>query len=360
MVKRYRIGVMRGDGIGPEVVDSALRVLKAAVDQGSESDIFEYLYLDVGWSSYKKFDTSLTSDVLSQLQETDAWILGPIEAGSYPEAVANPSGRIRKHFDLYGNLRPAKSFGFNPCYKSGQVDLIIVRENTEGFYADRNMYEGSGEVRITADISLAIGVFKREACRRIIRLGFEYAQHRHRKITAVHKANVLRRSNIIFLEEFRKACNLIPDVQANDKMMDAMAYELIVHPELYDVIVTTNMFGDILSDEAAGITGSLGLAPSLNVGDRYAMAQAVHGTAPDIAGKGIANPLAEIMSVSMLTEWLSNRHDDSALVRIHKSLETAIEATMTGRQLLTPDLGGSGTTASVTDSVIRNLRASRS
>ena len=283
----YRIAVAKGDGIGPEIVNATLSVLEKLQKHYRGSVIIELKNVLVGWEAYNKYGSSLPEESLADMKKTDGLILGPLDVGLYPASDPggpSPSGKIRKYFDLYANIRPAFSHGLNRCYPRNRVDIVIVRENTEGFYTDRNMYEGNGEFKPSRDVAIAVRVIKRESCRRIIKEAFDLAHQRKGKVTAVHKGNILKMTDGLFMEEFREIAEKNNSIQANDKIVDAMAYDLVMHPENYDVIVTTNMYGDILSDEAAAISGSLGMAPSLNAGDRYAMAQAVHGSAPDIAG----------------------------------------------------------------------------
>ena len=357
-VKTYRISVAKGDGIGPEIVSSTLDVLEKLQAYYRQDVCIELKEVLVGWEAYNKFANSLPEESIRQMESVDGLILGPLSLGTYPPSDPggpSPSGKIRKHFDLYANIRPTISYGFNKCYPKGKVDLVIVRENTEGFYADRNMFEGNGEFKPNRDVALSVRVINRESCRRVIRAAFELAKHRSGKVTAVHKGNVLKMTDGLFLEEFKNTAQQYSSIQADDKIVDTMAYELVLHPERYDVIVTTNMYGDILTDEAAAIAGSLGLAPSLNAGENYAMAQAAHGSAPDIAGKGIANPLAEIMSLNMLLDWFAQRNNDVKLLQMSKTLRNALKGTIDNTETLTPDMGGKGTTVSITKLVIEKI-----
>lgn len=353
----YSVCVAKGDGIGPEVVHATKEVLRKLSSLYRAEVRLELVDVSIGWEAFNQSGNTLPPDAMVKLENSDCLILGPLEVGRYPQSDGpSPSGRIRKHFDLYANIRPAVSRGFNSCYPRGRVDLVIVRENTEGFYADRNMFEGSGEFKPSKDVALSVRVIKRENCRRIVNLAIDLTRGRSGRITAVHKGNILKMTDGLFLEEFRAATREDKSLQADEKLVDAMATDLVLNPEKYDVIVTTNMYGDILSDEAAAISGSLGIAPALNVGDKYAMAQAVHGSAPDIAGKGIANPLAEIMSLNMLLDWLSRRHGDDVLTRMSGTLRGAVERTLeSDAGLLTPDLRGSGTTSSVANLVLNEI-----
>jgi 3-isopropylmalate dehydrogenase len=236
------------------------------------------------------------------------------------------------------------------------MDVMIVRENTEGFYADRNMVVGSGEFMPTHDVALALRKITRKGSERIARSAFEVARTRRKHVTIVHKANVMKVSDGLFLETCRAVAQDYQDVRVDDVLVDAMTSHLVRDPSRYDVIVTTNMFGDILSNMAAELSGGLGLAESLNQGDTNAVAQASHGSAPDLVGKGIANPTALILSAVMLLEWLGVRHQRERFCEAAAELRQAVLATLAQPSLRTPDLKGSGTTSSFTNSVIEALQ----
>jgi len=354
----YKIAVAEGDGIGPEVVRASMDVLNFLLERIFSDVKIDFKEVEVGWNALKSQGSSLPDESIRTMEACDGLILGPLDVGRYPAGDPggpSPSGRIRKHFDLFANIRPILSYGINSCYPDGDVDLVIVRENTEGFYADRNMFLGSGEFMPTKDVAMSMRVVTRKGSERIIREAFKIASTRRQHVTAVHKGNVLKVSDGLFLQVFYEISKEFPSVRSDDKIVDAMAFDILRSPQKYDVIVTTNMFGDILSDEAAGIAGSLGLAPSLNYGENYAMAQAVHGSAPDIAGKGIANPIAAILSSSMLLEWLGHRNKDLSLVKMSDMIRVAIRKTIKKRENLTPDIGGNGNTKTVTASIISNI-----
>jgi len=232
----------------------------------------------------------------------------------------------------------------------------VVRENTEGFYADRNMVVGTGEFLPDADTALAIRKVTRKASARIAETAFRLAMTRPaRHVTAVHKANVLRLSDGLFLAETRSAAERQQAVRYDEVIVDAMTAQLVRDASRYDVIVTTNMFGDILSDLTAELSGSLGLGASLNAGERHAMAQAQHGSAPDIAGKGIANPASLIGSAAMLLDWLGERRQAPALMRAARAIESALGTALADPEARTPDLGGRGDTRRFTDAVLAGL-----
>nr|BAL56732.1 3-isopropylmalate dehydrogenase [uncultured prokaryote] len=343
----YRLGVLKGDGIGPEVVPVAVDLADLSAHAAGLS--VEWVELPVGLEAYGQLGDTLPQQTVEALHGCHGWVLGPVEHHRYRLGMRNPSGTLRRLFDLYANERPARNLPAVPS-RYEAVDLVVVRENTEGFYADRNVLEGDAEVLVTPDVVISLRVVTRRACERIAEYAFQLARRRARlrarpgRVTAVHKANVLRRGDGLFLACCRAVASRYPDVAFDHVHVDAAAYFLVRDPQRYDVLVTTNLFGDILSDQAAGLVGSLGVAPSLNAGDEHAMAQAVHGSAPDVAGSGVANPTAEILSLAMLFEWLGRRFDDPAATEAARRLEEAVGAALSAG-VRTPDLGGSATTA---------------
>jgi 3-isopropylmalate dehydrogenase len=297
----------------------------------------------IGLVALRAQGSTISDAAVDAARAADGVILGPVSHNVYPpvdEGGLNPSGVLRKRLDLYANIRPAKSRGGLPPRCGSPVDLVIARENTEGFYADRNMFAGSGEFMPTPDLALAVRKITRAGSTRIAEAAFTLAQRRRRKVTAVHKANVLRVSDGLFLECTRAVAARHPQVEYEERIMDAMAALLVRDAAAFDVIVTTNMFGDILSDLASEIAGSLGLAASLNAGAEHAVAQAQHGSAPDIAGQDRANPASLIGSVAMLLAWLGERRGDDRLTRAAATIEDALERAIASPQWRTPDLGG--------------------
>jgi 3-isopropylmalate dehydrogenase len=278
---------------------------------------------------------------------------GPHDSAAYPEpfrSQLNPSGAIRKHYDLYANVRPARSFEGGAAI-APDTDLVIVRENTQGFYADRSTYAGTGEYMPSPDVAVAMGIFTRPAIERIARTAFELARRRGKKLTIVHKANVLRLSSGLFKKVCLEVAADYPDVAVDDFHIDAMTVHLLRRASSFDVVVAENMFGDILSDMAGELAGSLGIAPSINASDDRCMAQAAHGSAPDIAGQGLANPIAMILSSGMLLDWLGTRHGDQRLVDAAVRVEEGVRAAVRGG-VSTRDLGGSASTTEFTDAVV--------
>jgi isocitrate/isopropylmalate dehydrogenase len=349
-----RLLVLPGDGIGPEITDATLRALTALDKRFSLNITTERA--PIGMESLKSEGTTWPERTTDQIKAADGVILAPVDTYEYPDGQTNPSAMVRRTLDLYANIRPSRNrIPLAPGQKP--IDLVIVRENTEGFYADRNMAKGTGEFCPTEDVALAVRKITRSACLRIARHAFETARRRRRHVTAVHKANVLKLSDGLFLEAVRTVAKDYPDVTLDEVIVDAMAALLIRDPARFDVVVTTNMYGDILSDEAGELAGGLGLAPALNAGTEHAVAQAVHGSAPDIAGNGIANPTALMLSTASLLEWLGDRHGRSDLVDAARAFETAVEATLTNPETRTHDLGGTTGTSAFADHVVEAISA---
>ncbi|WP_126425390.1 isocitrate/isopropylmalate dehydrogenase family protein [Brevibacillus marinus] len=352
----YRIGVLYGDGIGPEITKAALEVLKAAASQvdGVQFDLHE---LPMGWEAIEKYGDPIPQVTKDALKETHGWIMGPHDSAAYPpefKVNRNPSGELRHYFDLYANIRPAKTMEGVPSIAE-QADLVIFRENTEGYYCDRNMYVGAGEWHITPDVVVSAGVFTRKAIERIAHAAFKLAMRRRKKVTIVHKANVIKLGSGLFLNVCREVGKQYPEVRVDDFHIDAMAAHLVRRANFFDVIVTENMFGDILSDLAGELVGSLGLAPSINTNDDQAMAQAAHGSAPDIAGKNVANPIGIMMSTVMLLDWLAARYDDKHVQQVARTMENGIYTTV-AEGVKTKDLGGSALTTEFTRAIVERIQ----
>jgi 3-isopropylmalate dehydrogenase len=350
-----KILVLPGDGIGAEITQSTLAVLDRANAKFKLG--LEWVHDEMGEATLKKEGTTLPARILETAQKCAGVILGPVSHLHYPpreQGGINPSGEFRVKLDLYANVRPAKSrMGMGLTGKP--VDLVIFRECTEGFYADRNMFMGIGEFMPTEDMAMAVRRVTAKCCERIARRAFECAMGRRKKVTAVHKANVLKMSDGLFLREVRKVAKDFPEVELDEKIVDAMAALLVRNPTQFDVIVTGNMFGDILSDEASEISGSLGLAGSTNAGDNLCVAQAQHGSAPDIAGQDKANPTSLILSVVMMLEWMSVRHKNDALMKAAKAIEAAVDKALQSPATRTKDLGGELGTKAFTKIVVDNL-----
>ena len=349
--------VLEGDGIGPETTASSIAVLKAAL---AIFDLkVDLVFDDVGFASLKKYKTTIRNEVLKIGEECDGIILGPCSHNDYPptnEGGLNPSGVIRKYFDLYANVRPARNrLGKSTRFPMG-IDCLVMRENTEGFYSDRNMYLGVGELMPTKDVAISIRNITRKGSMRIAESGFQYAQERRKKLVAVHKANVLRYSDGLFLECAREVSKKYPEVEYKEQIVDSMSALIIRDPSVYGVILTTNLFGDNLSDAASEIAGGLGLAESINAGSDFCIAQAQHGSAPDIAGKNIANPVSAIGSAAMMLDWLGKKNNNSQLKQVADLIEKAIDKMVINPETRTPDIGGTLSTTEFTKKLIENLK----
>jgi 3-isopropylmalate dehydrogenase len=330
-----RLLVLPGDGIGPEIAAAAMPVMQAA------SERFKLgLQIDedvVGHESLKRHGTSVRPDVLEASRKADGLVLGPTAAFEYRDQI-NPSMFFRKNLDLFANIRPARTYP-GVKLRVGEFDLVVVRENTEGFYADRNMESGGSEMLVTKDMVISLRRITRSCCERIARSAFELAARRRSHVTAVHKANVLKMGDGLFLDECRKVAKEFPGIKLDEIIVDAMMAHAVRNPQRFDVIVTTNMFGDILSDLTSELSGSLGLGGSLNAGTDHAMAQAAHGTAPDIAGKNVANPFSLVLSIALLLGWHGRRKKLNAFEDAAAAIDQAVEQAVIGGEA-TGDVGG--------------------
>ena len=347
--------VLDGDGIGAEIAGATVAVVEAAAARFGFAVRFPRAA--IGFAALKEAGTTFPMTVLDAARAADGVILGPVSHNEYGPGMPNPSGMLRKHLDLYANIRPARTRPGLPPRAGHMLDLVIVRENTEGFYADRTMFAGTGEFMPTPDLAMAMRKVTRAGSTRIAEAAFRLARTRRGRVTAVHKANVLRVSDGLFLECVRAVARDYPDVMLEEQLIDSMTALLIRDPTRYDVIVTTNMFGDILSDEASELSGSLGLAASLNHGTADGVAQAQHGSAPDIAGQGVANPASLIGSAAMLLAWLGTRRGEPALGSAAAAIEGALDRVVAEPGGRTRDLGGTLGTAAFTAAVLAALGA---
>jgi isocitrate/isopropylmalate dehydrogenase len=350
------IVVMPGDGIGPEITTATLKVLQAANEAFGLG--IRYETQEIGLGTLKTQGTTLPPGVMDRVRGADGAILGPVSHFDYPsraEGGINQSAEFRIGLDLYANIRPCRS---RPGLSLSRtpMDLIIVRENTEGFYSDRNMHAGTGEFMPTPDMAMSVRKITAQACSRVARTAFELARGRRKKVTAVHKANVLKLSDGLFLREVRKVAEEFPDIALEELIVDATAAILVRDAQRFDVMVTTNMFGDILSDEASELSGSLGLGGGLNAGAEYAVAQAQHGSAPDIAGRDRANPVSLILSSAMLLDWLAARGRNNALSNAAEAINRAVDQALANAAHRTPDIGGPLGTAAFGDIVAQAVR----
>ncbi len=324
----HTITVIRGDGIGPEIMDATLHVLDA---MGAG---LRYEDADAGMVALDRHGELLPQATLDSIRSNKVALKSPLTT-PVGEGFSSINVELRKRFDLYANVRPAKSFPNTKSRFPSGVDLVTVRENTEGAYI------GEGQV-VTDDGATATLVQKvtRKGSERIVRYAFELARSTGRKkVTVVHKANILKSTSGLFLKVAREVAAKYPEIECNELIVDNCCMQLVMRPEQFDVIVTTNLFGDIISDLCAGLVGGLGLAPGANIGEEVAIFEAVHGSAPDIAGKGIANPCALLLGAAQMLDHLGM--PDKAT-----RLREAIVATLEAKDSLTPDLGGTGTTMS--------------
>lgn len=347
--------VLPGDDIGPEITAVALSVIKRVDALFSLGLRFEIH--DVGVASFHRTGSTLPEPVIDAALAADAVILGPCGMTDYPAREAggiNVPGTIRKRLDLYANIRPARSRAGLRDARPG-LDCLIVRENTEGFYSDRNMFLGSAEFMPTPDVALSVRKITAHASQRIARVAFDYAQRRRRSVTAVGKRHVLQMSDGIFIREAAAVAAEYPEVTWREMDIDAMAADLYSRPQRHDVILITNMFGDILSNAAVAMSGSLGLAAALNAGDHHAVANAGHGSAPDIAGKDIANPTGLILSCAMLLERLGNRRRRPDMIDAARCVESAVDAALSDPAARTADLGGNLGTRAFGAAVVTQL-----
>jgi isocitrate dehydrogenase (NAD+) len=332
------VTLIRGDGIGPEVVDAAVRAIEAT------GAAVEWESMDAGAGAIPKHGAPLPEETLASIRKTRLCLKGPL-ATPIGGGYRSVNVALRQEFDLYANLRPARSFpGLVTRYD--KVDLVVVRENTQGEYSGIEHF-----IDPTKNAAESISIITRFGSDRIIRFAFEYARtHARKKVTLVHKANILKMTSGLFLQVGREIAQSYPDIEFGDIIVDNCAMQLVRDPTRFDVIVTTNLFGDILSDLTAGLVGGLGLAPGANIGEQAAVFEAVHGTAPDIAGKGVANPVAAMVAGAMLLERMGQKDRGTRL-------ENAVRRTIAKGKDLTPDLGGTGTTQTITDRVIAELQS---
>lgn len=332
--------LIRGDGIGPEITAAALRVLESA---DVEFDWDEQLG---GLAAMEEVGIPLPDATIESIRHTGLALKGPLTTpiGSGFQSV---NVALRREFDLYANVRPARALLMTGRFPN--VDIVLVRENTEGLYVGfETTIPVGGDPKAVAQ---AVAIVTRHGCERVIRYAFEYAiRHGRKKVTIVHKANILKAVSGLFLEVGRDVSqDYAGRVEVNDVIIDACAMKLVLDPSQFDVIVTTNMFGDILSDEIAGLVGGLGLTPGANIGDAAAMFEAVHGSAPDIAGKGIANPTALMLAACLMLDHIDEKPTADRI-------RCALGETLRESGTRTPDLGGDATTVEFTDAVVRRLR----
>lgn len=354
--RALRIGILNGDDIGHEIVPASVRIASAAAER--EGQQIDWVPLPLGRAALDSHGHTMPPGTLETLSTLDGWILGPIGHRDYPKVpeAVNPHPILRKHFDLFANVRPTRSYPDIGCLRD-DIDLVIVRENNEGFQPDRNVVMGAGEFRPNLDLTISVRVISREGSRKVARAAFDIARTRKKRLTLVHKNTVFKLGCGMFVEGCYEVAAEYPDVTVDEVIVDTMAMRLVRDPQSFDVIVTTNMFGDILTDEAAGLVGGLGMAPGLCIGrGSIAMAQATHGSAPDIAGKGIANPYAMIESTRMLFEWLGHRHDQPAAVATAARMRQGMDRALANPATRTPDIRGTATQQAMVEGILAGMQ----
>jgi len=344
------IGILPGDDIGHEVVPECVKVMKAAAARAGL--VIDWHTLPIGKNGHDQHGKTLPAITEAALWKLDGWIMGPIGHAAYPRNdptwVMPP---VRKKYELFAAIRPSRSYpNIKAIHKD--VDIVFVRELSEGMLYSETVVAGAAEFRPNDDITVATRVITRKGSNRVAREAFEIARTRKRKkVTAAHKEPVYRLACGMFAEECRKVAREFPDVTFEEAMIDTISMKLVMAPQQYDVVVTTNQFGDILTDIGAGLVGGLGLAPGLCVGERQAMAQATHGSAPDIAGRGIANPYAMTVSGQMLLAFLGRKRNEPKAVAAAGYMRAAIDKIVTEAKHLTPDLGGKASTQDMGDAI---------
>jgi 3-isopropylmalate dehydrogenase len=335
----YKVALIPGDGIGPELTEATLKVLDAV--QKKFGLRFNIIEVEAGDACLQKRGVALPDDTVHVIKSSHTCLKGPVG-----ETAADVVVKLRIMFDLYANIRPIKTYPSVPEARPN-IDLVFVRENTEDVYKGLEFALG--------DTTLALRVISKRGCERIAKKAFEMARKRNRKkVTAIHKANVLRVTDGLFANVCREVAKLYSDVAFNEQYVDAASMRLIKAPQEYDVIVITNMFGDILSDEAAQLIGGLGMAPGANVGDNFALFEPIHGSAPTRIGKGTANPLSMILASKMMLDWLGEHYDDPECSGAAKAVENAVIETLRKGNTV-PDLGGKASTTEMGNAIAEEI-----
>lgn len=355
--RTFKIGVLAGDGIGPEITDATVQVLQAAAVRTGLS--YQLTHGLVGWKAREQEGKLLSEATEAMLRASDGWILGPTFAGEYPKddhTKGHPSGYMRRAFKLFANVRPVQAWPqLDPLIPD--LDVTVIRENTEGFYPDRNLAWGYGEFKPTDDVGLSLRVITGVACDRFARFSMDYARAQDESVLHIaHKRTAMPQTEGLFIGAFEKIAHEYPGIALNLLRIDTFSSSFPRRHKDFRLVATTNLFGDILSDQASGLAGGVGLASSLNAGSDHAMAQAVHGTAPDIAGQGIANPAALIWSTGQLLDWLYQRTGVAACRNTAALLRAGVAGAIQGG-VHTADLGGTANTAQFTNAVISALQS---
>jgi 3-isopropylmalate dehydrogenase len=336
----YKISVIPGDGIGPELTDATIKILEATQKKFGLN--LKMVYAEAGDTCKETRGIALPEDSLEKIKDSHACLKGPVG-----ETAADVIIKLRLMFDLYANLRPIKTYPAAAAMRP-DIDMYFVRENTEDVY--------KGLEYAIGDTTLCLRVITRKACERIAKRAFEIARLRNgkKKVTAIHKANVMRITDGLFASVCREVSKQYPDIAFNELYVDAASMRLIKEPQEFDVLCTCNMFGDILSDEAAQLVGGLGMAPGANIGDTFALFEPIHGSAPNRAGKQTANPLSMILSAKMMLEWLGEKHNDTKCIKAAAAIEEAVIKTLNAKNTV-PDLGGKKTTMGMAEAIAANI-----
>ena len=336
----YNISLITGDGIGPELSESVIEILAAVHDKLDVK--FDVTSLIAGDAALEKTGNALPNDVFEVIKKSDACLKAPVGESAKDVIVA-----LRQKLDLYANIRPAKSYPNTPALRD-DIDLVIVRENTEDLY--------TGQEFQVDDTAVALRIISEKASKRIARYAFETAIERNqeKRVTCVHKSNVMKMTDGLFARSCEEVSREYSDVSFDQMYVDACSMNLIRSPHEFDVIVTTNLFGDILSDESSQVVGGLGMAPAANLGDNFGLFEPVHGAAFDIAGKQIANPSSFILSVKMMTDWLGSKNNDSECTSAGRKLESIV-LDLIKSGITTKDIGGEKSTHEFTKEVISRL-----
>ena len=336
----YNISLITCDGIGPEISESAISILETIHDKLDVKT--KIISLEAGDAALKKYSKALPDETFESIKSSDACLKAPVG-----ESAADVIVVLRRNLDLYANIRPAKSYPNTPSLRD-DIDLVIVRENTEDLY--------TGQEFIVDDSAVALRVISEKASKRIAKHAFNTAIQRNQKkrVTCVHKSNVMRKTDGLFAKSCESIANEFPDIQFDQMYVDACSMNLIRQPEEFDVIVTTNLFGDILSDESSQVVGGLGMAPAANLGDDFGLFEPVHGAAFDIAGKQIANPTSFILSIKMMLEWLGNKNSDQNSISAAQTLEKIVLQVIESG-ITTKDVGGNMSTREFTKEITNRL-----
>ena len=341
MARIHDIAVLKGDGIGPEVTEATLKVLEAV--QASVGGFkLNYQFGEAGYHCIAEHGTNLPAETVAMLKRTKACLKGPMTTPEEPGAPVSVAVTLRRMFNLYANVRPCRSFPSVDALKPN-IDFVVIRENTEGLYS-------GVEFELSPGVGVALRIITREASLRIAEFAFKLAESRRKALTYVHKGNILRITDSIFKDAVKDVARKYPDVAIEELHIDAATMQLIKRPESFDVIVTTNLFGDILSDEAAQVTGSLGLAAGANIGDSYGMFEPVHGSAPKYSGMNRVNPIATILAASMMMDYLGEKEAAAGI-------EKAVLEVLRGGKVRTADLGGTHKTSQMSDAITERIKS---